>query len=80
MPAYDNEETQPATCTPVGESDVDAAMRFLMWARKNGFAVPELTVGQVAFRVRDLNPRNWGGGATVDERDIWEQYGATEKE
>lgn len=54
-------------------------MRLLAWARENGWDIPELRVGSVELRVRDLKPKYKGETNPQRQPDepsssIWEQF------
>jgi hypothetical protein len=60
-------------------SNVDEAMRLLIWARINKFAIPTLRIGDVVMTVEDLRPRGVGQPMTRD-RGIWAENGVTDKD
>lgn len=81
-PEHDHDEpdddvppSAPSSGSP--SRDVDDAMRFLLWARAQGFAVPVLRVGAVEMTVNDQRPRfrRQAPGAGAPASNIWAEHG-----
>lgn len=65
----------PSPETAVGEA-VAAIKQIMEWGRKRGFQIgPEVQVGEVVIRIRDLRQAKDLAKPGAKEQDIWEEHG-----